>query len=314
MIHELFDCRDAFAATLEELAAEDERIVVLTNDSVGTSKLGRFRVRFPARFVNVGIAEQDLIGIAAGLSNGGLIPFACAASSFVSARAMEQIKVDLAYSEANVKVCGMSSGVAYGALGPTHHSIEDIAWLRAIPDLVVVVPADPLETTQAVRAAAEHHGPIFLRLSRMLVPPVNAAGYHFRIGTAARLREGDDLTIIANGTMVSVALRAANDLYIEGINARVLNMPTVKPLDEVAILQAAEQTGGIVSIEEATMCGALGGAVAEAVVQTHPVPMRILGFPSSFAPTGSAEFLLGHYGLTPEGVCQAAHALLGIDK
>lgn len=302
----LFDCRDAFAATLQELAAADPRIVVVVNDSVGSSKVGEFRKAYPQRTINVGIAEQNMIGVGAGLANGGKIPFICGASCFLTGRALEQIKADAAYSEANVKLCGMSSGVAYGELGPTHHSIEDLAWLRAIANLTVIVPADPVETAQAVRAAWRFQGPVFLRLSRMPVPIVHDENYQFEIGRAACLREGSDVTLIANGTMVSRALDAAILLAAQGINARVLNMSTVRPLDREAIIEAAVQTGRIVTVEEHTIYGGLGGAVAEVVATTKPVPMRILGIPGVFAPTGSAQWLLEYFGLTAEGICRAA--------
>ncbi len=306
----LYDCRDAFASALQELAAADPRVVVVVNDSVGSSKVGGFRKEFPQRTINVGIAEQNMIGVSAGLANGGKIPFVCGASCFLTARALEQIKADVAYSEANVKLCGMSSGVAYGELGPTHHSIEDMAWLRAIANLTVIVPADPVETEQAVRAAWRTTGPMFLRISRMPVPIVHDANYRFEIGRAARLREGNDVTLIANGTMVSRALDAAILLADKGINARVLNMSTVRPLDRDAIIEAATETGRIVTVEEHTIYGGLGGAVAEVVVTTKPVPMRILGIPGVFAPTGSAQWLLEHFGLTAEGICQAALELI----
>jgi transketolase len=306
----LYDCRDAFARTLQELAAADPRVVVVVNDSVGSSKVGEFRKEFPQRTINVGIAEQNMIGVGAGLANGGKIPFVCGASCFLTARALEQIKADIAYSEANVKLCGMSSGVAYGELGPTHHSIEDMAWLRAIANLTVIVPADPVETEQAVRAAWRTEGPMFLRISRMPVPIVHTTEYQFEIGRAARLREGEDVTLIANGTMVSRALDAATLLADKGIAARVLNMSTVRPLDREAIIEAAIQTGRIVTVEEHTIYGGLGGAVAEVVATTTPVPMRILGFPGVFAPTGSAKWLLEHFGLTAEGISQAAQELV----
>jgi len=307
---DLFDCRDAFASTLQELAAADPRVVVVVNDSVGSSKVGGFRKAFPERLINVGIAEQNMIGVGAGLANGGKIPFVCGASCFLTARALEQIKADVAYSEANVKLCGMSSGVAYGELGPTHHSIEDLAWLRAIANLTVIVPADPVETEQAVRTAWRTEGPMFLRLSRMPVPIVHPKEYQFEIGRAARLREGDDVTLIANGTMVSRALDAATLLADKGINARVLNMATVRPLDRDAIIAAATETGRIVTVEEHTIYGGLGGAVAEVVATTKPVLMRILGIPGVFAPTGSATWLLEHFGLTAEGIQQAALELI----
>src|SRR5499427_6774637 len=194
------DCRVAFAQTLVALAEADPRIVAVANDSVGSSNLKGFQERFPDRLVNVGIAEQNLVGVGAGLANGGLLPFVCGASCFLTGRSLEQVKVDLGYSRSNVKLCGMSSGVAYGELGPTHHSIEDLAWTRAIANLTVIVPADPLETDRALRVAADMHGPVFLRISRMPVPVVHDDHYRFTIGHAVQLRPGRDLTLIANGT------------------------------------------------------------------------------------------------------------------
>jgi transketolase len=218
--------------------------------------------------------------------------------------------VDAAYSGANVKLVGVSSGVAYGELGPTHHSIEDLAWTRVIDGLVVVVPADPLETRQAIRAAYELEGPIFVRTSRMPVPDVQPADSQLRLGRAARLRDGDDVTLVANGVLVSRALDAAARLSSEGIEARVLNMSTVSPIDREAIVAAARETRGIVTAEEHLVRGGLGGAVAEVVVEEQPVPMRILGF-RGFAPTGSIDFLLAQAGLTPDGIVGAARAVLG---
>jgi transketolase len=307
----LYDCRDAFIQTLEELAGADSRIVALTNDSIGSSKLGSFRERFPNRFINVGIAEQNLIGVAAGLANGGLIPFVCGASCFLTARALEQLKADLAYSRANVKICGMSSGLAYGALGATHHSIEDLAWTRAIADLLITVPADPTETEQATRAIAGMEGPVFLRLSRMPVPAVHSEGYRFEMGRAAVLREGSDMTLIANGTMVCRALEAADFLASDGVEARVVNVSSLRPLDVAAIEEAARETGAILTVEEHSVHGGLGGAVAEVVVSRCPVRMRIMGVPDVFAPTGPTGWLLEHFGLTPAGIRAAALDLLG---
>ena len=303
---QLHDCRHAFSDMLLELGEEDARIVVVNNDSVGSSNTGPFRKRFPDRLVNVGIAEQNLVGVGAGLANAGKIPFVCSASCFLTGRALEQIKADVAYSNTNVKLVGISSGMAYGALGPTHHSIEDFAWTRAIANLTVVAPADPEETRQAVHAAAHTPGPIFLRLSRMGVPALYGRDYRFAIGRASLLRDGADLTIIANGVMVARALAAADLLAADGIRARVLNMATVRPLDRDAIVAAARDTGAIVTVEEHTVFGGLGGAVAEVVVQTVPVPMRILGVPGVFAPTGGAEWLLEHFGLTAAGIRDAA--------
>ena len=236
----LFDCRDAFAATLEDLGAKDERIVVVVNDSVGSSKVGGFKKKFPERLINVGIAEQTMVGVGAGLANAGKIPFVCAAACFLTGRALEQIKADVAYSNTNVKLVGISSGMAYGALGPTHHSIEDFAWTRAIANMTVIAPADPLETEQAIRMAAETPGPMFLRLSRMGVPAVHDNKYQFQIGKAAKLREGNDVTLIANGVMVTRALEAADLLIKDGMKARVLNMATVRPIDKEAIISRSK--------------------------------------------------------------------------
>lgn len=306
----LHDCRDTSAATLVELARADDRVVALCNDSVGSSKLTEFATEFPDRLVDVGIAEQNLVGVAAGLANGGMIPFVHAASCFLTARALEQIKVDAAYSGYNIKFVGVSSGMAYGELGPTHHSIEDIAWLRAIADLAIVVPADPVEHATALRAAHRYDGPVFIRTSRMPVPDVHPEDYRFVFGTAPVLRDGSDVTVIANGTQVATALAAAESLAAEGIEARVLNMSSIAPFDRDAIVAAAEETGAIVTIEEATIRGGLGGLVAETVVTSHPVPMRLLGVASGFAPTGSTSFLFGHFGMTPDGIVRATRELL----
>jgi transketolase len=308
----LYDCRDAFEDTLRELAGQDPRIVAVVNDSVGSSKLTQFGKEYPKRLVNVGIAEQNMVGVGAGLANGGLIPFVCGAAPFLTGRALEQIKADLAYSNANVKLCGMSSGMAYGELGPTHHSIEDMAWLRAIANMSIIVPADPIETEQAVQVAASTIGPMFLRISRLSVPMVHDDGYRFTIGKAALLRNGRDITLITNGVLVSRALEAADMLATKGIQARVLNMSTVRPLDREAVLKAASETGGIVTAEEHTVFGGLGGAVAEVVVTACPVPMRILGVPGVFAPTGSASWLLQHFHLTAQGIFDAALELIGL--
>jgi transketolase len=308
-MNSLHDCRKAFTDALIALAESDSRIVAVVNDSVGSSNLKEFKKRFPDRLINVGIAEQNMIGVSAGLANGGLIPFVCGASCFLTGRALEQVKVDLGYSRSNVKLCGMSSGVAYGELGPTHHSIEDLAWTRAIANMTVVVPADPVETAAAVRAAAVYEGPVFLRISRMPVPVVHPADYEFQLGRAETLRRGADVTLAANGTMVCRALEAASLLKARGIDAAVVNMSTVKPLDAGAILEAASQ-GPIVTIEEHSVVGGLGGAVAEAVVQSRPVRMRMLGIPGVFAPTGSPAFLFEHFGLTARGIADAAAELV----
>jgi transketolase len=295
-----YDCRKAFADTLIELARADERIVAVCNDSVGSSNLVAFREEFPERLINVGIAEQDLVGVGAGLANGGLIPFVSAAAPFLTGRALEQIKADVAYSNTHVILCGQSPGVAYGELGPTHHSIEDLSWTRAIDNLNVLVPADPVQTRAAVRWAVEHPGPLYLRVPRFKVPEVTPED--------VLVSEGDDITVIAVGTMVSRAVEAAERLRGDGISVRVINMPFVDPLDEATVLEAARETRGIVTVEEGIVSGGLGAAVASLVAQNQPVPMRILGI-NGFAPTGSASYLLDHFGLNADGIAAAAHEL-----
>lgn len=307
---QLVDCRDAYAKALEEMAEQDVRVCVVINDSLSSAKMKDFKAKYPSRFINVGIAEQNMVGVGNGLANGGMVPYLCGASCFLTARAMEQVKVDLAYSKANVRICGMSSGMAYGQLGPTHHSIEDIAWTRILPNLTVIVPADDVETAAVMRYSLQHQGPMFLRISRIPVPRVHREDYEFRLGKAVVLREGTDVTIITNGVLVARALDAARLLEEEGRSARVLNMSTIKPLDQDAILDAARTTKGIVTAEEGLAAGGLGGVVAEVLALRHPTPMRILGLPDVFAPTGSAEFLLEHFNLTAEGMRDAAMELM----
>lgn len=306
----LHDCRDAFVAVLERLGADNPKVVAVCNDSVGSSKLGGFKAKWPERLVNVGIAEQNLVGVGAGLANGGLLPFACAAACFLTGRSLEQIKADIAYSNANVKLVGISSGMAYGELGPTHHSIEDFAWTRVLPNLPVIAPCDSIETAAAVEWAAKYDGPVFLRLSRVGVPDLLPAGHTFALGKANLLRDGDAVTLIANGTLTHRMVKAAAILAEQGIEARVLNMATVRPIDVEAVVAAAHETGAILTAEEHSTFGGLGSAIAEVVVAEAPVPMKILGVPGIFAPTGSAEFLLDEFGMSPAAIAEAAVALI----
>jgi transketolase len=223
---------------------------------------------------------------------------------------MEQVKVDLGYAKNNVKLCGMSSGMAYGELGPTHHSIEDLAWMRVIPNLKIVVPADPIETRAVMRWAKDYVGPVFVRLSRMPVPRILPDDLVFEPGKAVMLRTGNDIALFANGVLVTRALQAAERLHERGIEARVLNMSSIAPMDRQAVIVAARETRGIVTVEEASVYGGLGGAVAEIVADEHPTLVKRMGVPGVFAPTGSAEFLLEHFGLTSSGIEQAAVELL----
>lgn len=305
----LFDCRKAFAEELAALARRDARIVAVCNDSVGSSNLKDFEAEFPGRVVNVGIAEQNMVGVAAGLANAGMVPFVCCASPFLTGRAAEQVKVDAAYNGYHVVLCGMSPGMSYGELGPTHHSIEDFAWMRAIHDLTILVPADPFQTREAVRWAAAADGPVFMRVGRFGVPAVSREEDGFEVGRADELRSGDDVAIVATGTLVSRAVEAADNLARAGIRARVLNISSLHPIDTEALVRAARETRGIVTAEEGGTHGGLGGAVAEIVSQRHPARLRILGV-TTFAPTGDAAFLLDHFGLNAAGIEAAARELL----
>ena len=308
-MEETFDCRVAFAEELATLARQDRRIVAVCSDSVGSSNLVAFAREFPERVINVGIAEQTRGGVAAGLANGGLIPFVSCAAPFLTARALEQIKVDVAYSNYHVVLCGQSPGMSYGELGPTHHSIEDFAWMRALDNMTVLAPADPFQTRAALRWAAATDRPVYMRIGRAKLPAVTPEDHAFVVGQADELRAGRDVTLIAAGSLVVAALKAAEALATQGVQARVLNMATIAPLDEAAVIRAAVETGRIVTAEEAVVHGGLGSAVAEVVVRHCPVPMRLLGVPH-FAPTGKTGFLLDHFGLNAEGIARAAQELM----
>ena len=306
----VYDNRTAFAEELVALAAENPRIVAVCNDSVGSSNLVAFREAFPDRLINVGIAEQNMVGVGAGLAATGLIPFVCAAGPFLTGRALEQIKADVAYSQHDVILCGMSPGLAYGELGPTHHSVEDLSWLRALPGLDIVVPADRAQTRQAVRQAVADPRPTYLRVGRFKVPDVTEAGDPLTRGEFLLARPGSDATIIATGSLVSRALQAAETLAQEGLSVRVLNASYLAPLDEGAIRSAAAQTRALVTAEEAMVSGGLGAAVALTVAaQGSSVPVRTLGL-SEFAPTGSTEMLLEHFGLDAPGLAAAVREAL----
>lgn len=308
-----YDNRVAFAEELIELAANDERIVAVCNDSVGSSNLVGFRAQFPDRLINVGIAEQDLVGVGAGLASFGLIPFVCGAAPFLTGRSLEQVKADVAYSQHPVILCGMSPGMAYGELGPTHHSVEDLSWLRPLAGLDIVVPADRLQTRQAIRAAVADPRPTYIRVGRHKVPDVMAPESSLERGTFQTLRNGRDVTIIATGTLVSRAVAAAAILEDEGVGARVLNASYIAPLDTESIKAAARETRAIVTAEEANVSGGLGAAVASIVSQLEDgarVPMRILGL-TRFAPTGSTDFLLEYFGLTVENIVHNAKEAMG---
>ncbi|WP_212962590.1 transketolase family protein [Cohnella xylanilytica] len=304
--------RQVICETLSELAREDRAITVLASDSRGSAAMAPFAKEFPEQFVEVGIAEQNIVGIAAGLAHSGKKPFVTSPACFLSMRSIEQIKVDVAYSGTNVKLVGISGGISYGALGMSHHSVQDIAVARAIPGLAVVLPADRHETKRMTEALVGYEGGVYVRIGRNPVEDVYESDeYEFEIGKAVTMREGTDLTIVAAGETVRVALDAAEALAEEGVSCRVLNMHTIKPLDEEAIVRAATETGHLITVEEHSIHGGLGAAVAEVVVQRRPVPMRIVGIPDEPAIAGKTSEVFEHYGISAGHLKQIALELLG---
>lgn len=304
--------RQVICDTLMEHAKEDRNIIVLTSDSRGSASMTNFANTLPEQFVEVGIAEQDLVGISAGLAACGKKPFAASPASFLTMRSIEQIKVDVAYSRTNVKLIGISGGVSYGALGMSHHSLQDIAAVRSIPGIAIILPSDRFETKKMTEALLKYDGPVYVRIGRNPVEDVyQDENYEYEIGKAVTIRDGKDITIIATGETVKIAVDASDVLKNEGISCRVLNMHTIKPLDEEAIVKAAKETGRIITIEEHSIFGGLGAAVSEVVVQKKPVPVRILGIPDEAAITGTGQQIFEHYGLTSVNVCKISKEMLG---
>ncbi|MBU9711226.1 transketolase family protein [Evansella tamaricis] len=303
--------RAVISETLLELGRKDKNILVLTSDSRGSAALVPFGKELPDQIVEVGIAEQNIVGIAAGLAHSGKKPFVASPACFLSMRSIEQIKVDVAYSQTNVKLIGISGGVSYGALGMSHHSLQDIAVTRAIPGLHVMMPADRHESKKMIEALINYPYPVYVRIGRNPVEDSYLSEqYDFEIGKATTMKDGKDITLIATGETVRVALDAAKLLEDMGVHARVLNMHTIKPLDEDAIIKAASETGKIITLEEHSIFGGLGAAVAEVVSQHHPVPMKILGIPDEPAVTGKTAEVFQHYGISAENVSTIAMSIL----
>ena len=303
-------CRKVFSETILELAKKNSDIMVLATDSRGSVTLNDYAATLPDQFVEIGIAEQNMVGVAAGLACGGLKPFACAPACFISARSFEQVKVDLAYSNTNVKLIGISGGVSYGALGTSHHSLQDIAMMRATAGMTVILPCDNMQTKQLTETLVDFEGPVYVRMGRGAVEDVYDSPAPFIIGKANLIKDGNDITIIATGETVIIAKKAAEALVQDGIKARVIDMHTIKPLDKEIILKAAEETGRIVTIEEHYAAGGLGGAVAELLAVSNPVPMRILGIADEQTITGTSAEVFTHYGLTVENLCKNVKELL----
>ncbi len=298
--------REAYGKALAELGRENPNIVVLDGDLSKSTMTKYFAQEFPDRFFNVGIAEANMVGIAAGLASAGKIAFASSFACFVMCKGFDQLRLAVAYSENNVKIVGTHGGISIGEDGVSQMGHEDIGLALSLPGFVVMVPADGAQTRAAVRAAAEHIGPVYIRVGRPKAPIIYENGCpDFRIGKAITLREGRDVTLVANGLMVAAALDAAEILEEQGISARVLDMHTVRPLDEEAIEKAARETGGIVVAEEHLLYTGLASQVAMAVGRLHPVPMRYVGL-TGYAESGAPDALMRKYGLTGEDIARAA--------
>jgi transketolase len=303
-------CRKQFTVTLLELARQDKDIIAVTTDARGSVTLGDFADALPEQFVECGIAEQDAVGISAGLAHSGKKVFCCGPACFYVARSLEQVKVDLAYSENPVTILGVSGGVAYGALGATHHSLHDIAVLRTFPGMTVCLPSDWRVTKKLVKMLVDYDKPCYVRVGRAAVPDVYADdNFQFQVGKAITVCEGTDLTIVATGETVYHAWQAALQLKEQGVQARVLDCSWLKPFDEEAICKAARETGRIVTVEEHSQYGGLGAMVCE-VLSEHPVPVRILGIPDENVVHGTNAEIFHHYGLDAEGIVKASLSFL----
>ncbi|NLM20252.1 MAG: transketolase family protein [Peptococcaceae bacterium] len=302
--------REAYGQALVQLGEENPDIVVLDADLAKSTKTSDFAQAFPNRFFDMGIAEQNMIGFAAGLAAAGKIPFASSFAVFATGRAFEQIRNSVAYPQLNVKIAATHAGISVGEDGGSHQAIEDLALMRSLPQMTVLVPADATETKQVIKAAAAYEGPVYIRMGRLAVPVLFAENYKFSIGKANIIREGQDATIIANGLMVAKALQAAEELSGQGIETTVVNCASLKPLDKDTILKVARQTGAVVTAEEHNIIGGLGSAVAEILSENYPVPLYRVGIKDTFGESGSPEELLEKYGLTSTVIVQAVETVL----
>lgn len=303
--------RDAYGEALLELGRKRNDIVALDADLSGSTKTSKFAKEFPERFFNMGIAEQDMIGTAAGLALTGKVPFASTFAVFATGRAWDQIRLTLCYSRTNVKVVATHGGITVGEDGASHQALEDIAIMRALPNMNVVVPADAAETTSVINAVAEMKGPVYVRLGRAKVPYVMPDDYSFTLGKAYVFHMGKDANIIACGIMVDLALKAADILKKDGIDTGVINMATIKPLDEAVLLEAAKKSKVIVTAEEHSVIGGLGGAVSEFISENHPVLVKRIGIQDTFGCSGPPFELLTYHGLTVEKIVETVKTSLG---
>jgi len=306
--------RVAFGDALVELGAKNPDVVVFDADVCTSTQTAKFREAYPDRFFQMGIAEQNMIGAAAGMSTLGFVPWVSTFAVFMAKRAVDQVRVCVAYAERNVKLNGAYGGIPTGKAGATHQSVEDIAVMRCMPNMTVICPADPFETQQAVFAATDHMGPVYLRTVRCPVPVIFDGRHTFEVGRAYTLHEGTDLTIIATGMMTPKALTAAKELEKEGVHARLLHMPTIKPADEAAIVRASRETGGIITVENHSRLGGLGGMVAEVTAEHAPCPVHRLGFPDIFGESGDNEAIFSKFGVNTENIVAKAREVKGTSE
>lgn len=302
--------REAFGAALVELGRDDPRVVVLDGDLANSTKVDGFADAFPDRFFEMGIAEQNMAGVAAGLASAGLVPFSTTFAAFAAFRDLDQVRVVIAQAKLHVVIVGAYSGLLVGRPGKSHVCLEDVALMRALPGMTILAPGDPVETRLAVRAAAAHDGPVYLRLTRGPSPTVFAPDHELRIGRAVLLREGRDVALLTTGMQLARTLEAADLLAADGIDALVLHLPTVKPLDEGAVVEAARRTGAVVTAEDHSIVGGLGGAVAEVLGERLPTPMVRVGTRDVWAESAPDDALLKRHGLTPRHVADAARSLI----
>ncbi len=303
--------RDSYGKALAELGAQHENLVVLDADLAGATKTAVFQKAFPDRFFDCGIAEANMVCMAAGLATTGLVPFASSFAMFAAGRAFEQIRNSVGYPHLNVKIGATHGGISVGEDGASHQCCEDFAVMRTIPGMVVMSPADDVEARAMVKAAYEYVGPVYIRFGRAAVPVVHEEGMHFEIGKGEVIRDGSDVAIIANGLMVYEAIVAAEELAQNGINAMVINMATIKPLDDALVLEAAKKCGRIITCEEHSVIGGLGEAVCSLLSEQLPTPVRRIGVQDTFGESGPAAALLKKYGLSAENIVKVAKDFCG---
>ena len=306
--------RDGFGEGLLELGKTHPNVVALSGDLEDSARAIWFKKEYPDRFFSVGIAEQDMVGTAAGLAIAGKITFACSFSQFVTGKTLEQLRMAVCYQKLNVKIVGSHGGLSVGADGATAEALEELAHMRSLPHMTVIVPCDAIEAKKATIACADYPGPVFLRLGRAPVPTVTKETDPYRIGEAIVMRPGDDVTLVGCGLMVAHALQAAELLAKEDIQARVINLHTIKPVDRSPLIAAAKETGAVVTAEEHTVLGGLGSTVAEVLAQTHPVPMRFVGVDDQFGTSGDPAVLLKEFHLMPEDIAKAAREVLHVKQ